>query len=80
LREEAPTTQTCPECYSEIDARARTCPHCQKKLARNGALYGFNLLIGTFSLLLLLGGACSSKLELIVIGVVILLIAYQFRQ
>jgi large conductance mechanosensitive channel len=30
--EEAPTTQTCPECASEIPAAARRCPMCAQPL------------------------------------------------
>ena len=31
---EAPTTKTCPFCFSEIDIKATRCPHCTSELKK----------------------------------------------
>lgn len=69
-------TQTCPECYSEIDARAKRCPNCGSRV-KKGAKWHVGSLIGAVGLLTALCGivvdptALLIGLGIMVVGIVI---------
>lgn len=68
----------CPECYSQIDVRARTCPNCRKRLPV-GASWHIGSIIMALGLLTLIAGLCLEPITGLIIGGVLLLIGYFVR-
>lgn len=73
------TTQQCPECFSVIDARAKTCPNCRKKLVTSGTWH-LGSFIMALGLVIAIFGLCIEPISAVVIGGVVLGIGYVIRK
>lgn len=79
IKEAAVDTRECPHCRMTVDARATTCPYCQKRLDTNTGRYHAGSFIGAMGLLALVGGIAMGSGGVIGLGAILLLAGLTIR-